>query len=81
MFSYEGKAFALIDNDELYFKGSEALASWYESRGGKQFSYMRAGKRAHLYYYRAPESVLENHELFRKWTDTALSVATLPKKK
>ena len=57
---YEGKAFAIVEKEELYLKGSKELASWYLERGSKQFRVSRPrglavnkseGKDAHLYYF------------------------------
>ena len=77
----EGKVFAIAENDELWFKGSDELASWYMSRGSKKFSYMKEGKPQGMNYFLVPEDVIENRESLKEWLDVALSVATLPKKK
>lgn len=77
---YEGKAFAIVENDELYFKGSKELAVWYLDHGSKQFTYSKEGKEAHLYYYLVPQEIYENKELRDEWLDVALSVAKLPKR-
>lgn len=82
----DGKTFAIIDEDTLWLKGSEDLKDWYESRGGKQFSYMKlapgGGERKvqKMHFYSVPEEVLEDREVLGEWLDTALSVATPPKK-
>ena len=39
---YEGKTFAIVEGDELYFKGSKDTASWYLERGSKQFRVSRS---------------------------------------
>lgn len=85
---YEGKAFAIVENEELYFKGSKDLAEWYLSRGGKQFRVSRPrglavnkseGKDTHLYYFLVPSEVYEDRSSREEWLDVALSVAKLPK--
>ena len=76
-----GKVFAIAENDELWFKGSNELANWYLSRGSRKFSYMKDGKEQGMNYFLVPEEVIENREEFQEWLDTALSVAALPKKK
>jgi TfoX/Sxy family transcriptional regulator of competence genes len=78
---YEGKVFAIAENDELYFKGSKELASWYLERGSKQFTYTKEGVDAHLYYFLVPSEVYEDKSKREEWLDVALSVAKLPKKK
>lgn len=82
----DGKVFAIVDGDILWLKGSEELREWYESRGGQQFSYMKlapdGGERKvqKMHFYSVPEEVLEDREQVREWIDTAISVATPPKK-
>lgn len=81
-----GKVFAIVDDDILWLKGNEALREWYESRGAKQFSYMKLSKDGgerkvqKMHFYSVPEEVLEDREQMSEWIDTALSVATLPKR-
>ncbi len=71
---YDGKPFALVDDELLYFKGSKETKAWYEERGGEQFSYTKQGKDVRLYYFSVPEEVMENNDAFDEWTFTALSV-------
>ncbi len=78
---YEGKTFAIVEKEELYFKGSKELSDWYLSRGSKQFGYQKEGKDAHLYYFLVPQEVYEDKISREEWLELALSVATLPKKK
>ncbi|HCC05863.1 TPA: hypothetical protein DEP94_00640 [Candidatus Nomurabacteria bacterium] len=75
---YEGKAFAILEDDELYFKGSKELADWYLSRGSKMFGYKKEGKDAHLYYFLVPSEIYEDRNSREEWLDVALSVAKLP---
>lgn len=77
---YEGKAFALVEKDELYFKGSKDLSSWYLERGSKQFTYTKKGKDAHLYYFFVPSEIYEDKNLREEWLTQALSVAKVPTK-
>jgi len=76
---YEGKAFAIVENDELYFKGSKELKDWYLERGSKQFNYVKEGKTAYLYYFLVPAEIYEYRNKREEWLDVALSVAKLPK--
>ena len=78
---YEGKAFAIVEKDELYFKGSKDFTEWYMSRGSKQFTYMKEGEDAHLYYFLVPPEIYEDRVAREAWLEIALSVATLPKKR
>ena len=78
---YGGRAFAITEKEELYFKGSKELADWYLSRGSKQFTYTKEGQDAHLYYFLVPQEIYEAKESLHEWLDVALSVAKLPKSK
>jgi TfoX/Sxy family transcriptional regulator of competence genes len=78
---YEGKTFAIVEGEELYFKGNKELSSWYLERGSRQFEYQKEGKEAHLYYFLVPGEIYEDKEKRDEWLDIALSAATLPKKK
>lgn len=78
---YEGMAFAIVEKEELYFKGSKELMNWYISRNSKQFGYQKEGKEAHLYYFLVPPEIYENKTTRDEWLDVALSVAKLSKRK
>ncbi len=77
----DGKVFAIIDDEKLYFKGSSNTEGWYLEHGAKKFWYMKEGKKQYMNYFLMPSDVLENKDEFSEWFDMALSVATLPKKK
>lgn len=75
MLYYEGKPFAIVENDELYFKGSKETKGWYLERGGKQFTYKKKGEDVYLYYFSVPEDVCEDRDIFAEWKETALAVS------
>lgn len=77
---YEGKVFAIVEGEELYFKGSKELASWYLERRSREFTYKKEGKDTHLYYFLAPSEVYEDRKSREEWLDVALSVAKLPRR-
>lgn len=74
MLYYEGKPFAIVEREELYFKGSKETKDWYLERGSKQFTYKKKGQDAHLYYFFAPEEVCEDREALREWSNVARSL-------
>ena len=78
---YEGKAFALVEDGELYLKGSKELSVWYLERGSKQFAYTKEGKDAYLYYFFVPPEVYEDISMRDEWLAIAISVAKLPRVK
>ena len=75
-----GKVFAIVEGEQLWFKGSNELKEWYLSRGSKKFSYRKEGELQEMNYYLVPEEVIEDKDQLNEWLDVALSVATLPKK-
>ena len=87
---YEGKTFAIVEREELYFKGSKEIASWYLERNSKQFRVSRPrglavnkskeGKEVYLYYFLVPADVYEDKEKREEWLGVALSVVKPPKK-
>ena len=78
---YEGNVFALVEDEELFFKGSKEMSSWYLERGSKRFSYTKEGKDAYLYYYLVPPEVYEDRSRLLEWMDVALSVAEEKRRK
>ncbi len=78
---YEGRTFAIVDGEELYFKGNEELSSWYMSRGSNQFKYTRKGEDTYLDYFSVPPEVYEDKVLLEEWLNMALSVTKPPKPK
>jgi DNA transformation protein len=82
----EGKTFAIVEDELLWLKGNEEVKEWYESRGAKQFSYLKlapgGGERKvqKMHFYSVPEEVLEDKEQIDEWLDMAMSVATEPKR-
>jgi len=78
---YEGKTFAIVENDELWFKGSKDTEAWYMARGSKKFCYMKKNIQQYMNYYLVPQEVYEDKNSREDWLEIALSVAKLPKKK
>lgn len=78
---YDGKTFAIVDGEKLYFKGDKITEQWYMEHGAKKFWYMKEGKKQYMNYFLVTAETLENHDVFLEWFGVALSVAVLPKKK
>ncbi|MBP6888830.1 MAG: TfoX/Sxy family protein [Candidatus Pacebacteria bacterium] len=70
----EGKPFAIVEDDELYFKGSKETKDWYLKRRSRQFTYEKKGENAYLYYFFVPEEVYEDRELFKEWVEVACAL-------
>lgn len=74
---YEGKAFAIVEGDQLWFKGSNETKDWYLLHGSKKFSYLKKGKNQEMNYFIVPPEIYEDKIKRDEWLDVALSVAKL----
>lgn len=74
--SRDGLTFALIINEQLYFKADEALKNEFVDRGLPPFSYdTKAGTRHSLSYFTAPAEVFDSPEEMANWARKAYACA------
>ena len=72
--------FAIIVEDELYYKVGDSNRKDFESRGSEPFQYLAKGKkRVTMSYWKLPAEVLDDRELLLDWTTKSLRVAKLSK--
>jgi DNA transformation protein len=71
----DGLMFALIADEDLYFKANDWLADEFIARALPPFQFESKGKTMALKYYRAPESVFEEAEQMKCWADKAYRCA------
>ena len=67
----DGLMFALVADEQLYFKANDHLADDFTALGLPPLRYDSKGKSVSLGYYQAPESVFEESEQMRLWADKA----------
>ncbi len=73
--------FAILADDELYFKVNDRNRIDFERRSLKPFTYkMKNGRSATMSYYPVPSDVLENTEQLNTWAHKALDAAQRGKK-
>jgi DNA transformation protein and related proteins len=74
---YHGEVFfALIDDDQLYFKVNETTREQFVSRGSAPFRPVgKNSKIVTLGYYTVPAEVLEDFDELKAWTTIAIAVA------
>ena len=73
---YSGKLiFAIIMDDELYFKVDANLIEEYKYTGSFPFTYKRDGKTIALSYWSVPSDVIEDGDLLNEWFNKSLKVA------
>lgn len=71
----EGCMFALIANEQLYFKADATTRSEFETKGLRPFTFETRGKSMTMQYYEAPPEVFEAQEAMRDWVQKAYGVA------
>ena len=65
----DGKMFAIVTGDELFFKVTEANRAAFVERGLQPFGYSRKGKKVALSYYAAPAECLDDSRAMVEWAE------------
>lgn len=71
----DGLMFALVADEQLYFKANDHLADDFTALGLQPLMYESKGKAVSLGYYQAPEAVFEESDQMREWSDKAYQCA------
>lgn len=72
----DGLFFAIVIDDELFFKADAENRTFYTSAGSTPFQYGRSdGRTTTLQYYRVPADVLEEAPLLQRWAREGLAAA------
>ncbi len=79
---YKGDTmFALIADDELYYKVGEAEQKDYEAHGSEPFRYSTKDRSSvTMSYWKLPLEVMEDHLFLEEWTHRAIQTAIAAKK-
>ena len=67
--------FAIIIDDELYFKADSDLAIEYKKAGSYPFTYQKNDKTVALSYWYVPAEIIEAQDLLKNWFSKSLGVA------
>ena len=80
---YKGDTFfAIIVDDELYYKADASTQKDYRSLGSEPFHYSRKDKMAvTMSYWKLPVEVMDDRQELLEWTEKAVRVAISSKKK
>lgn len=73
--------FAIIIDDELYFKADINLSLEYKQAGSYPFTYQKNDKTVALSYWYVPAEIIETQDSLKDWFNKSLNVATSIKKK
>lgn len=77
----DGIFFALIVDDELYFKVDDSTKIRYEKYGSEPFTYSKGKhKPVTMSYYVVPADIIENEKTLLQWANTAYQIALGAKK-
>lgn len=71
----DGTMFALVADDELYFKADEATRGAFEAEGLGPFVYDARGKPMTMSYWRIPGRLFDDPAEMTAWARSALAVA------
>ena len=74
-----GLMFALIADNELYFKADIKAAELFESYGSSPFTYDNGKKLVKMSYWQVVPEVFDDQEMMRQWIDIAYDVAVKAK--
>lgn len=76
----DGIVFAIIADEELYFKVGAANKADYEQAGSEPFSYDAKGKKVAMSYWRVPAELFDDQDALCTWAEKAYKVAVTSKK-
>lgn len=68
------KIFAIIIDDELYFKADKTTAEEFKALGSRSFTYQRDGKTIAMSYWYVPAEIIEDQELLKAWFNKSINV-------
>jgi DNA transformation protein and related proteins len=72
--------FAVVVDDQLYFKSDAASRPQFEAAGLEEWIYAKDGKPVRMSYFRPPEDVYEDEDSLRRWGRLALDAALRARK-
>ena len=74
---YKGDVFfAIIADDELYYKADASTQTDFKALGSQPFQYSRKDKSAvTMSYWKLPAEILDDRERLAEWTERAVRVA------
>ena len=71
----DGVIFAIIVDDQLYFKVDDSNKSEYEKRGSRPFTYELRGKPVAMSYWEVPAEIIDDRDAVKRWAEESLRVS------
>lgn len=78
---HAGLMFALVADDQIYFKADAGNVADFEQAGLPPFEYDKAGRRMKMSYYQAPEEILDDPDIAAHWAHQAFAAAQRAREK
>ena len=72
---HAGVMFALISDGQLYLKVDDESRYAFEAEDLPAFVYEAKGRRVSLSYFRAPDAMLDEHDVAREWAERGWQAA------
>jgi DNA transformation protein len=72
--------FALVINEQLYFKVDAITRVQFEAAGLEEWMYEKNGKPIHMNYFRPPEAVFDEEDELLVWGRLAIAAASRARK-
>jgi DNA transformation protein len=72
--------FALVVEEQLYFKVDTQSRPVFESEGLEEWIYLKDGKPVHMNYFRPPEAIFDEEDELLRWGRLALAAALRARK-
>lgn len=66
--------FAIIVDDQLYFKVDDIHKKKYEKLGSKPFSYLSKGKKIVMSYWEVPIEIMDDREMIARWAEASCKI-------
>ena len=75
--------FAIVVDDELYFKVNETSCADYEKAGSEPFTYRVSGRKKPtvMSYWKVPGEILEDRDALVEWAEKSIKIARKLKKR
>jgi DNA transformation protein and related proteins len=75
-----GIIFAIIANDELYFKADDSNILTYKQFGSEPFLHESRGRKISMSYWKVPMEILEDEEELKIWVEKSYQISLKNKK-
>ena len=71
----EDRMFAIIVDDQLYFKVGDKNRKDYERLGSKPFTYKARNRTVKMSYWEVPADILDDRREITRWAEAAVQVS------